>query len=161
MLLITRHEVIRTSSVSTFQEHVVIGVARAFHQETCRNHSVTVVLDELQQLLTEALANPQFRAGKHFAVFLQDGPGDIQAGRLGNAKQQDSALQPGRPGGSRNQHIRVDDQTQGKHYRFGFREREALMIWSIWRELKVLVPLRSDSSPSTRKTSGSGAASLT
>jgi hypothetical protein len=66
MLLITRHEVIRTGSVSTFQEHVLIGVARVF-QETCRSHSVTVVLDELQQLLSEALANPQFRAGKHFA----------------------------------------------------------------------------------------------
>src|ERR1700732_2322329 len=93
MLLITRHEVIRASSVSTFQEHVVIGVARDF-QETCRSHSVTVVLDELEQLLSEALANPQFRAGKHFAVFLQDGPGDIEAGRLVNAKEQERARAP-------------------------------------------------------------------
>src|ERR1700676_281253 len=92
MLLIPRHEVIRTSSVGTFQEHVVIGVARDF-QETCRSHSVTVVLDELQQLLTEALANPQFRAGKHFAVFHQDGPGDIQAGPLGDAKKEDRGPQ--------------------------------------------------------------------
>src|SRR5260370_37743315 len=99
MLLITRHEVIRTSSVSTFQEHVVIGVARDF-QETCRSHSVTVVLDELQQLLSEALANPQFRAGKHFAVFLQDGPGDIQAGRAGTCTHKGNAL-PARRGGSR------------------------------------------------------------
>src|SRR5260370_38090595 len=100
MLLITRHEVIRTSSVSTFQEHVVIGVARDF-QETCRSHSVTVVLDELQQLLSEALANPQFRAGKHFAVFLQDGPGGIQAGRLGYTQPGDKEREPRRPYGTR------------------------------------------------------------
>jgi len=33
------------------------------------------------------------------------------------------------------------------------------MIWSIWREVNVLVPFRSDSSPMT-KTSGSGAANV-
>src|SRR5260370_24974239 len=107
MLLITRHEVIRTSSVSTFQEHVVIGVARDF-QETCRSHSVTVVLDELQQLLSEALANPQFRAGKHFAVFLQDGPGDIQAGPPGEDQHEDRSVAPGRRCGTKKQ----TDQTE-------------------------------------------------
>src|SRR5260370_11154138 len=107
MLLITRHELLRTSSVSTFQEHVVIGVASDI-QETCGSHSVTVVLDELQQLLSEALANPQFRAGKDFAVFLQDGPGDIQAGRLGNAKQEERAVAPGRRCGTKKQ----TDQTE-------------------------------------------------
>jgi hypothetical protein len=44
-------------------------------------------------------------------------------------------------------------------YRFGFWNREVLMIWSIWREVNVLVPFRSDPSPMTLKTSG--AASLT
>lgn len=114
MPLIASHQVVGACGISTLKKHVVIVVARNF-QETRRSHSVTVVLDELQQLLSETLANPQLGAGKHFAVFLQDGPRDIQAGRFGDSKQQDSALQSCRFDGGRNQHIRVDYQTEGEH----------------------------------------------
>jgi hypothetical protein len=32
-----------------------------------------------------------------------------------------------------------------KHYRLGFLDRELFMIRSIWREVSVLTPFRSDS----------------
>ncbi|SRR5260370_30161517 len=122
---------------------------------------MAVILDKLQQLLPKAFANLQFWAGKHLAVFLQDVTGYIQTGRFGNGKQQHGALQAGWLDGSGNQYIGVDYQTERKHYRFGFCEREALMILSIRREVSALVPFFSASSPRTLKTSGSGAASLT
>ncbi len=72
-----------------------------------------------------------------------------------------SALQPRWLNSRGNQDICIDYETERKHYRFGFWDREVAMIWSIWREVNVLVPFRSDSSPMILKTSGSGAASLT
>jgi len=75
---------------------------------------LTTVLDKLQELLPKALANLQFRAGKHLAVFIQNGTGDIPAGRFGNGKEEDRALQSCGLEGSGNQHIRVNDQTEGK-----------------------------------------------
>lgn len=55
----------------------------------------------------------------------------------------------------------VDDQPEGKHYRFRFCDRESLMMRSISLGVKVSVPFRSDSSPMILSTSGSGAANLT
>src|ERR1700693_3106795 len=106
---------------------------------------------------------PEFRkmlrnsgAATHFAVFLQDRSRHVKVRRFGNGDQGNSALE-----GCGNQYVCVDYQTKGKHPLFGFRDREALMIWSISRELILLVPLRSDSSPITRNSSGSGTASFT
>ena len=50
----------------------------------------------------------------------------------------------------------------GSIYRFFFfSARYSLITWSIWRGVSLLVPLRFDSSPMIRSTSGSGAASFT
>jgi hypothetical protein len=46
----------------------------------------------------------------------------------------------------------VNDKPQQKHYGFARSARAALMIGSIWREVRLLVPLRSDSAPITRNT---------
>src|SRR5207302_3540149 len=72
---------------------------------------------------------------------------DIQAGRLRNGNQENSALQPGGLYCSRNQNICIDHQTEGKHYCFDFWERAFLIILSISREFNALVRFRSDSSP--------------
>jgi len=119
MLLVARHKIVRSGSIGTFQKYIVIGVACHF-KVPVRSHGIAVVLDKLEQLLAKALANPEFRPGKYLTVFLQDGTGDIQAGRFGNGEQQNRALQPGWLDGGGNQYIGVDYQTEGKHYRFGF-----------------------------------------
>jgi hypothetical protein len=119
MLLISGDQVVRPSCVGTFEEYVVVGIARNF-QTMSRSHDVTVILNELQQLEAKAPANPQLKAGEHVAVLLQDGPGNIQSRRLGQGKQQHSTLQPSRLDGGGNQQVCVDDKTERKHYRFGF-----------------------------------------
>lgn len=160
MFLIARYQVVGPGGISTFQKHVVIGVLR-YIESPRRYHGVAVVLDKLKKLLPKALANMQFRACQHFGVFLKDSTGNVEARRPGKSQQNNCALQPGGSDGSGNQYIRIDYQTERDHYRFGFREREALMIWSIWREVSVFVRFRTDASPMAFNTSGSGAASLT
>jgi len=56
---------------------------------------MTVALDELLQLQPKTLSGPELGTGKHLAVFLKDGMRDLQAGRLRNGNQENSALQPG------------------------------------------------------------------
>src|ERR1700674_3967611 len=160
MFLIAAHQIVRTRSVRTFQEYIIRGISRCFKLPR-RDHGMTVVLDELQQLQSKTLSDLELGTGKHLAVFLKDGVRDIQAGRLRNGNQENSALQPGGLYCSRNQNICIDHQTEGKHYCFDFWERAFLIILSISREFNALVRFRSDSSPRSLKTSGSGAASLT
>jgi hypothetical protein len=90
-----------------------------------------VSFDELEQLLAMALANPQFRAPKHIPVLRKNGTGHVEASRLGNRQEQDRALEACWLKSSGNQDICIDNQTEWKHYRFGFRDRAVLMIWSI------------------------------
>jgi hypothetical protein len=114
MPLIARDQVVRARRIGTFQEDAVIGIACDF-QSAVRNHSVAVGLDELEQLVAEALANLQFRAAKHVAVFHKDGTGHVKASRFGNREDQDSTLEARRPKSSRNQDICIDYQTERKH----------------------------------------------
>jgi hypothetical protein len=160
MPLIASHQVVCAGRIGTFQEYIVVGIGCYFKAPGWR-HEIAAILDKLQQLLTKPLANLQLRPAEHFAVLLQDRPGHVKACWSAQGKQQNGALQPGRLDGSGDYYIRVDYQTEGKHYRCGFRERDALMIRSIWREVNALVRFRSASSPMILNTSGSGAASLT
>src|SRR5260370_5933488 len=160
MFHIAGNQVVRTGSIGALQKSIVVRVGCDLKAPT-RSHDMTAVLDELQQLLPKALANVQFRAGEDVAVFFQDEWGDVPARRFRHGEQEDGALQPSRFEGSGHQHVCVNDKTEGKHHRFRFWEREILMIRSIWRPVKVLVPARSDSHPMTLRTSGSGAASFT
>jgi|SRR5271166_2513109 len=81
MLLVARHQIVRSGNVGAFQEHIVIGVACHF-ETSGGSHGIAAVLNELKQLLAKTLANPQFRPRKYLPVFLQDGTRNIQAGRL-------------------------------------------------------------------------------
>ena len=56
MALIARHKIIGAGCIRAFQEDVVVGIACNF-QIAGWNHGVTVVFDQLKQLLAEALAN--------------------------------------------------------------------------------------------------------
>src|SRR6266404_2558784 len=160
MLLIAGHQIVRTRSVRAFHEYTVRGISCCFKLPS-RSHDMTVVLHELQQSQPRTLSDPELGTGKHLTVFLKDGMRDIQAGRLRNGNQENSTLQPGWLYCSRNQNICIDHQTERKHYYFDFWERAFLIILSISREFNALVRFRSDSSPRSLKTSGSGAASLT
>jgi hypothetical protein len=160
MFLIAGYQIVRTRGVRAFYEYIVRRITRCFKAPGGDN-GMTVVLDELQQLQPKTLSDPELGTGKHLAVFLKDGMRDIQAGWLRNGNQEDSTLQPGGLYCSRNQNICIDHQTEGKHYCFDFWERAFRMILSILREFNALVRFRSDSSPRSLKTSGSGAASLT
>src|SRR5712691_6757924 len=82
MFLIAGHQIVRTRSVRAFHEYIVRGIS-CCSKLPRRDHGMTVVLDELQQLQPKTLSNPELRTGKHLAVFLKDGVRDIQAGRLG------------------------------------------------------------------------------
>jgi hypothetical protein len=160
MLLIASYQIVCSGSIGTFQEHIVVRIPRDFNTPG-RSHGKAAILDDLQQSLPRTLPDPQFRTAEYFAVFVQDRSRDIKSRRFGNREQEDRALESSRLNGGGNQHICVDYKAKRKHYRFGFRNREALMILSIWRDVNVLVPLRSESSPMTLNTSGSGAANLT
>ena len=127
MFLIAGHKVVGAGGIGTFQEDIVVGVFGDF-DTTARVYRIALVLQELQQLLPQTLANPQFRPGQNIRVFFKDGPRHVQPRRFGNGKQKNSALQPSRVNGSRNQHIGVDYQADRKHYRF---DRAVLMIRSI------------------------------
>src|SRR6516162_9750432 len=78
---ISRDQEIGAGSIGTFQEPIVIGVASDLNP-ACRSHGSAMVLDELEELLPEPLANFQLRAGKNLTVLFQDGTRDIPAGRL-------------------------------------------------------------------------------
>ena len=160
MFLIAGHQIVRTGSVRAFQEHIVRRISGWF-KVARRDHGMTVVLDELQQLQPKTLSDPELGTGKHLAIFLKDGIRKIQASWPRNGDQQNGTLQAGGLYCCRNQNICIDHQTEGKHYRFDFWERAFLIILSISREFNAFVRFRSDSSPRIFKTSGSGAASLT
>ena len=56
MLLIPRNRVVRAALVRTFQKDIVVWIARDI-QASGRHHKMTVVLDQLQQLQMNPLAN--------------------------------------------------------------------------------------------------------
>jgi len=56
VLFVARDQVIRARGIGTFQKYVVIGIACDVKAPRC-GHKVTALLDELQQLLSETLAN--------------------------------------------------------------------------------------------------------
>src|ERR1700745_3009781 len=107
VFLIAGHQIVRARSVRTFHEYIVRGIRCCFKLPG-RDHGMTVVLDELQELQPKTLSDSELGAGKHLAVFLKDGARDIQAGRLRNGNQENSALQPGGLYCSRNQKLRID-----------------------------------------------------
>ena len=83
MFLIARHQIVRARSVRAFHEYIVRGIGCCFKLPG-RNHSMTVVLDEPQQLQPKTLSDPELGTGKHLAVLLKDRMRNIQAGRLRN-----------------------------------------------------------------------------
>src|ERR1035437_9405796 len=91
MPLVAGHQVIGAGGIGALQELVVAGVLRGV-QRARRLDNLRMVLDELQELQAEALADSQLRARQHFTVFRENRVGDVQPGRFGDRKQKDGAL---------------------------------------------------------------------
>jgi len=71
---------------------VVVGVL--CDPERARGlYDMGMVLDEIEELLAEALADFQLGAREHFPVFRDNGVRNVQPGRFGDRKQKDGALE--------------------------------------------------------------------
>lgn len=157
--LVSSHQII-SLGVGAFEKDIVIWVA-GHVKLVRRGHKVSVCFDELQKLLLNAFADAQFRARQYIAILRQDRIGYIESGGLDGGEQKYGPLQSIGFQRSRYEDIGIKHQPEREHYGFRRSARAALMTWSIWREVRVSVPLRTDSSPKTLKTSGSGAARRT
>lgn len=68
---ISSHEIIRTGCIGTFDKYVVTGVLRDL--KTPRwNHKMGSFSEELEQLLTGALADMEFRTRQHIPIFREN-----------------------------------------------------------------------------------------
>ena len=72
MPLIAGNQVVRTRRIGAFEKHIVIGVAGDF-KAARRTDKITVVLDELRQLLANPFADIQLWTREYSRVFLQEG----------------------------------------------------------------------------------------
>lgn len=87
------HKVVSTSSVSTFQKFIVLGVGR--HLKQPRGHySTRAALDELYELLADAFPNLKLGPREHFLVLGNDGIGGIEVCEFGECKQEYSPREP-------------------------------------------------------------------
>lgn len=160
MPLVAGHQVVSARGVGAFQKFVVVRVAR--HLERSRGPDAAgMALDELQDLLAEAFADLQLRACEHFPIFVHNRFADVEPGRFGDRQQEDGTLEAVRFERCRNYNVGVDHQPERDHPRLRLAARAALISSSICRDVSLSVPLRRDSSPITRRTSGSGAARRT
>jgi hypothetical protein len=104
MPLVAGHQIIGARGVGTFQKFVVVRVAR--HLELARGRDgMRVTLNELEELLAEALADVHLRAREHFPVLGHNRLTDVEPGRFGDCKQQDGALKSVRFEGCRNNNV--------------------------------------------------------
>jgi hypothetical protein len=71
MPLIAGNQVVRARRIGAFDKHIVVRVAGDF-KAARRTDNITVVLDELQQLLANPFADIQLWTRQHSRVFLQE-----------------------------------------------------------------------------------------
>ena len=113
------HQVVGAGGVGAFQKLVVVGVLCDL--ERARGlYDLRMVLDEIEELLPEALADFQLRAREHFPVFRNNGVGNVQPGRFGDRKQEDGALESVRLERRRDDDVGIDHQPERDHPRLGF-----------------------------------------
>ncbi len=68
MTRIAGYQVVGASGIGAFQEDVVVGI-RGDSERLRWRHRLRMAPNELQDLLTQALADLELRAREHFAVF--------------------------------------------------------------------------------------------
>ena len=83
-------------------------------------YDLSMVLNEIEELLAKALANFQFRTREHFPVLSENGGGYIEPGGPRHRKQEDGALESVRFQGCRNEDVGIDDQPKRDHFSFWF-----------------------------------------
>jgi hypothetical protein len=86
MAFIAGNQVIGSGRVSTFHEDVVGGIAGDLGQARWHNR-VRLILDDLDQLLTEGPPNPEFGPCQDYRVFGQNSIRDVPPGWLSLAIQ--------------------------------------------------------------------------
>jgi hypothetical protein len=92
MPLVAGHQVVGACRVGALQKLVVAGVLR--DPDRARNaDKLSMVLDELEELLSKAPPDSQFRSREYLPVFGENGFGDVQPGRFGDRKEQHGALE--------------------------------------------------------------------
>lgn len=165
MALIAGNQIIGAGSIGAFEEDVVIGVA-GDAQRARRNDEMAAVPDELDELEAQIFSDTELGAGKNLRIFIKNGLRNVQPAWLGGCQGQRSALEAVGFEGGRDEYVGIQHEPERKHqadFFFPVRRaaRVARMIWSITREVSWEVPFRFASSPMRRRTSGSGAASLT
>ena len=126
MPLIAGHEIVGAGSIGALQKLVVAGVLRDLERMR-RPDQLRMVPYELEELLAEPLANFKFRAGEHFAVFRENGFGDVQPGRFGNREHEDRSLKSIRFKCRRDEYVGINNKPERDHPRLGFGARVALM----------------------------------
>src|SRR5260370_37135723 len=93
MPLIAGNQVVRARRIGAFEKHIVIRVSADF-KAARRADNITVVPDELQQLLANPFADSQLWTREYSGVFLQDGVRHEEARGLGDGEHNGSALEP-------------------------------------------------------------------
>jgi len=89
---IARDQVVGAGRIGTFQEPIVIGIAR--HFKTPRRYDqVTSVFDELEQLPPQTLANSEFQTEKEIGILIQDRLGHVKTSGLRYRQKEGRALQ--------------------------------------------------------------------
>ena len=147
-------------SIGTLEKHIILRIARNLHGPR-RSYKMGPSSNEVEELLSEAFSNLEFRARQHVPIFVENGIRDIEPGRLGDCQEKDSALQPVGLKRRRHHNVRVHDESKRNHLCLVFLPRVARMTLSICSEVKASTPFAFDSSPMIVRTSGSGAASRT
>lgn len=109
---ISRHQVVGAGGIGAFQKLVVVRVLRNVKRARGA-YNLRMVLDEIEELLTETLADLEFRPRKHLPVFSEDSVGNVEPGGPGDGKQEDGALESVRFQGSRDEDVGIDDERSG------------------------------------------------
>jgi hypothetical protein len=75
--LVASHQIIGTGGVGTLNEYIIAWVGRHL-KRTGRFHETGPLLDQIDDLPLNALADSEFRTGQNVQVFRQDVSGNVQ-----------------------------------------------------------------------------------
>ena len=82
MLRIPDYQVVSAAGIGAFEKDVVVRIAGDL-EPARRLRGLRMTLDELQELLTEASADVELRAGEHLVVFRQNSVRNAEPRRFG------------------------------------------------------------------------------
>jgi hypothetical protein len=111
VLAVTGNQVVRTSGIGTFDKYIVIGIV-GYIQTPIGSDEETAGSNQLQKPKAIAPANANCGASEHLGVFIEDGLGNIKAGRSGDGNQEGNSWKALLLKRRRNDDIGIDNQAQ-------------------------------------------------